>query len=122
MKAIINRHKIACVLIGYYDENENYREVTNNNLELKKLPKRIAKNVYLNHDITIHISPGIAISVFAKCMKDIETYLEIENNPNCLEDMLKCCSKYNSPSDDYIWTTIDLEQRRKLASLPPLNL
>ena len=122
MKAIINRHRTACVLIGYYDEDGNYREIARENLELKNLPKRITKNIYLNHDITIHVSPRIEICVFAKSMKDIETYLEIENDPNCLESMLKCWSKYNEPSDNYIWTTIDFEELRELKVLPPINI
>ena len=82
----------------------------------------IAKNIYLNHDVTMHVAPGIEIRVFAKDMNKIETYLEIENDPDCLKSMLDCWSKYNQPSSDYIYTTIDLEEWKELKKLPPIEL
>lgn len=122
MKTICNSPKTTCVLIGYYDEYDNYREITRENIKLKTLPKVIAIDVYLDHDITMHISPGKEIRVFAKSMKDIETYLEIENTPNFVEQMLKDWSEYNAPSDDYIWTTFDFDELRERKALPPIEL
>ena len=119
MKAIINRTRTACVLVGYYDEDGQYREVIRENFDLNNIPERFAQNVYLDHDITMQVSPGIEIGVFAKCLQDIETYLKIENEPKFIEHMLECWSKHNKPSDDYIWTTIDFDElRTQKACLP----
>ena len=127
MKARINqthrsKYTNVSALVGYYDENGNYCEKEFENIKLKDLHKDIAKNIYLNHDVTMHVAPGIEIRVFAKDMNKIETYLEIENDPDCLKSMLDCWSKYNQPSSDYIYTTIDLEEWKELKKLPPIEL
>jgi len=116
MKANIkNKHTNVCVRVGYYDENGQYSEVTYDNLSLKDLHKSIRRGVYLDHDITLHIVPGIEARMFAKSLDDIETLLEINQNPDFLKEMLDVWSKYNqSENGDYIYTTIDLEEEREL--------
>lgn len=127
MKAKINpthcsKYTTVCAVVGHYDENGNYCEKEFENIKLKDLHKDIAKNIYLNHDVTMHVAPGIEIRVFAKDMNKIETYLEIENDTDCLKSMLDCWSKYNQLSSDYIYTTIDLEELKEPKKLSPMEL
>ena len=115
MNALIkNKYTHVCMRVGYYDENGRYRESTSENLELKTLHKSITRNIYLNHDITLQVVPGVEARVFAKNLKDIETLLEIEPNPDFIKGMLDAWSKYNqSENGEYIYTTIDLEEERE---------
>ena len=127
MKARINqtyysKYTTVCVLVGHYDENGNYCEMVFENMKLKDIHQDITKNIDLNHDITIHVAPGIEVRVFAKSMKNIETYLDIENDPEGMKSMLDCWSKYNKPSTDYVYATIDLEEWKELKKLPPMDL
>ena len=122
MKARINRYDTVCMVLGYYDEEGGYREGMLENVNLKKIDKSIADNISLTHDITIHVVPGIEIRVFAKNRKDIETCLEIEGNPDYFKGFLNCFSKYNkSVNGEYIYTTFDLEERRKVLAHSPIN-
>lgn len=114
MKVRINKYDTACMVVGYYDETGEYREEMFENVDLKKMDKSITRNVYLSHDITIHVAPGSEVRVFAKCRKDIETCLEIEGSLNHFKEMLDCFSKYNkSVNGEYIYTTFELEERKK---------
>ena len=123
MKVRISKHDTACVVVGCYDEFDNYREITHENLKLKTLPKVITRNVDLSHDITLHIVPGIEVRAFAKSRKDIETCLEIEGDRNYFKTMLDVFSKHNkSVNGEYIYTTYEFEERRRVRALPPIEL
>jgi hypothetical protein len=117
MKAFINnKHNKVCMKVGYYDENGAYREETYENLPLKEIHKSIRRNIYLDHDITLHVVPGIEARMFARSLKDIETLLEIKQKPDFIKRMFDAWSKYNqSENGEYIYTTIDLEEERELA-------
>jgi hypothetical protein len=118
MKTIINKFKKACVLLGYYNQDKEYCEEIFEEIDLKKMHRSITRNVYLSHDITMHIVPGIEIRVFAKSRKDIETYLEIKGDANVIKGLFDCFSKYNkSFNGEYIYTTFELEEIRREKSL-----
>ena len=123
MKARINKHDKACMVVGYYNRGGEYHEEVFEEVDLKKIDKSIARHVYLSHDITMHVVPGTEIRVFAKSRKDIETCLEIEGDPIHFKETFDCFSKYNkSVNGEYIYTTFELEERRKALTLPPLEL
>lgn len=114
MKVRINKYDTACMMVGCYDEAGKYREEIFENVDLKKMDRSITRNVYLSHDITLHVVPGIEVRVFAKSRKDIETCVEIEGNPNHFKQTFDCFSKYNkSVNGEYIYTTFELEERRR---------
>lgn len=122
MRTRINRYNTTCVLVGYYDKEGMYCEEIFENVELKKMDKSITRNVYLNHDITIHVVPGVEIRVFSKSLKDIDAYFEIEEDPNCFRIILDCFSEHNKSSNgEYIYTTFELEERRRAKELPPIE-
>ena len=122
MKTRINRYDTVCMVVGYYDEEGGYREGMLENVNLKKIDKSITDNISLTHDITIHVVPSIEIRVFAKNRKDIETCLEIEGNPDHFKMLLDYFSKHDkSVNGEYIYTTFDLEERRKVLAHSPIN-
>ena len=124
MKARIKRYDTTCMVLGYYDYDENgeYREEIRENLEVGKLDRSIKKHVYLNHDITIHIVPGVEIRVFAKSLKDIQTYLEVSENLDYFKTMLDCFSEHNkSVNGQYIYTTIDIEEFKRALELGSMD-
>jgi hypothetical protein len=110
MKARINRYDKACVLVGYYNLAGEYCEEVFEEVDLKTMDKSITRNVYLSHDITLHVVPGVEVRVFAKSRKDIETCLEIEGNPSYFKETLDFFSKYCEPVEGaYLHSTFDLE-------------
>lgn len=114
MKVRNNKYKTACMLLGYYDESNKYCETIYENLELKNLDNSITRHIYLNHDITMHVVPGVEIRVFAKNRKDIDTLYEIEGNLNHFNRTLDAFSKHNmAVNNKYIYTTFELEERRR---------
>lgn len=114
MKVRNNKYKTACMLLGYYDESNKYCETIYENLELKSLDNSITRHIYLNHDITMHVVPGVEIRVFAKNRKDIDTLYEIEGNLNHFNRTLDAFSKHNTAvNNEYIYTTFELEERRR---------
>ena len=122
MKARINKYDKACILVGYYNTDGAYHEEIFEEVDLKKMHKSITRNVYLSHDITIHVVPGVEVRVFAKNRKDIETCLEIEGDPNHFKNTFDCFSKYNKAvNNEYIYTTFELEERRRDLALPSIN-
>lgn len=123
MKALINtaklnRYTTVCTVIGYYDENTEYKERTLEDLPIKELPKRVSKNIYLNHDVTVQIAPKKEIRVFAKNMEEIEKFRFLCNEDNYIKGMFDSFSKHNGPymNGDYIWTTVDIEEFIKKTS------
>ena len=122
MNTLKKRHDRACIVIGYYEENGNYRETIHENVKLKMLDTSITKNVYLSNDITMHIACGKEVRVFAKTLKDIEELLEIEGSPNHIKEIFDCFSEYNkSVNNDYIYTTFNLEELRREKLLPTIQ-
>lgn len=125
MKARIKKYDTTCMLLGYYDYGKEgqYHESVNENFELYKLDKSIKKHIYLNHDITIHVVPGVEIRAFAKSLKDIERYLEVDGNPDHFKIVLDYFSKYNRSSNgEYIYTTIDIEELKRAMELDSMEL
>ena len=119
MKALINKQKTTSALVGYYDENGSYHEMTYEKLELKDLDRSITRNVYLDHDITVHVAPSVEVRVFAKNLKDIEKCLEIKEDPEYFKAIFDAFSKYNrSVNGEYIYTTFELEELIKEKTLP----
>ena len=117
MKNVIKRNTRICMRVGYYDENGIYNEETYDGIGLKEIHKSNRRNIYLDHDITLHVVPGIEARMFAMSLKDIETLLEINNNSDFIKGMLDAWSQYNqSENGEYIYTTIDLEKERELAN------
>lgn len=122
MKVKINRCDNACMLVGYYNQDGEYCEEVFEEVDLEKMHKSITRNVYLCHDITMHVVPGVEVRVFAKNRKDIETCLEIEGDPNHFKTLLDCFSKHNkSDNGEYIHTTFELEERRKELAHSPVK-
>ena len=114
MKVRINKFDTACMVVGYYDETGEYREEMFEDVNLHKLSKSLAKNVFLAQDITLHVVPGKEVRVFAKSRKDIETCLEVEGDQNHFKTMLDVFSKHNqSVNGEYIYTTYEFEERRR---------
>ena len=110
MKARINKYNKACMLVGYYNQDGEYREEMFEEVDLKTMDKSITRNVCLSHDITLHVVPGVEVRVFAKSRKDIEMYFEIKGDTNSFKEMFDCFSKHNkSVNGEYIYTTFDLE-------------
>ncbi len=125
MKVKFKKYNTTCMLLGYYDcEKEGeYHEIVSENLELCKLDKSIKKHIYLDHDITIHVVPGVEIRAFAKSLKDIQTYLEVDGNPDHFKSVLDCFSKYNKSSNgEYIYTIIDNEELKRAIELDSMEL
>ena len=123
MKALIKKQKTTSVLLGYYDENGNYIETTCEKLELKDLDKSITRNIYLNHDITVHVVPSVEVRVFAKSLKDIEKCLEIKEDPDYFKAIFDAFSEYSkSVNGEYIYTTFELEELIKEKMLPTYEL
>ena len=111
MKVRINKYDTACMVVGYYSLDGEYHEEIFEKVELKKMDKSIARNVYLSHDITLHVVPGMEVRVFAKRRKDIEACREIEGDQNYFKNVFDAFSKYNkSVNGEYIYTTFDLEE------------
>ena len=122
MKVRINKFDTACMVVGCYDETGEYREEMFEDVNLNKLNKSIAKNVFLAQDITLHIVPGKEVRVFAKSRKDIETCLEIEGDLNHFKRLLEVFSKHNkSVNGEYIYTTYGFEERRKALALKSIQ-
>ena len=122
MKARINKYNKACMLVGYYNQDGEYREEMFEEVDLKTMDKSITRNVYLSHDITLHVVPGVEVRVFAKSRKDIEMYFEIKGDTNRFKEMFDCFSKHNkSVNGEYIYTTFDLEQIIKELDIPPVE-
>ena len=122
MKVRINKYDTACMMVGYYNEAGEYREEIFENVDLKKMDRSITRNVYLSHDITLHVVPGIEVRVFAKSRKDIESCVEIEGDPDHFRKALDCFSKYNKPvNGEYIYTTFELEERRRDLAISHLD-
>lgn len=105
--------KTVYALTGVYDLVGGYHEI-GADVNFNEIPKYISKNICLNEDITIHIAPKIEVRVFAKSKKIIDEFLNVEKNPNFIKEIFDCFSKHNGPSKEYIWTTFDLEERRKI--------
>ena len=117
MKNITKKITRVCMVVGYYDENSHYRELTYDNMRLRDIHKSIRRNIDQDHDITLHVVPGIEVRVFAKSSKDIEEFLGIKKNPDYCKGMLDAWSKYNrSENGEYIYTTFDLEEVRSLTN------
>ena len=113
MKNITKKITRVCMRVGYYDESGHYRELTYDDMRLKDIHKSIRRNIDQDHDITLHVVPGIEVRVFAKSSKDIEEFLGIKKNPDYFKGMLDAWSKYNrSENGEYIYTTFDLEEER----------
>ena len=117
-----NKYTTLCALVGHHDENGNYCETVFENIKLKDLDKSIAENVYLDHDITLHVAPKCELRVFAKNMDDIHTYCETIDNFQTrkilLDDYIIC----TEPTTRYIWTTIDFEEYRELKNNSPARV
>ena len=97
MKAIINtaklnRYTTVCTVIGYYDENTEYKERTFEDLPIKELSKRVSKNIYLDHDVTVQIAPKKEIRVFAKSMEEMILKSLSKRRAN-FERVLNLCTK-----------------------------
>ena len=115
MKAIINTIKLnsnkkICVLVGWYDEHDNYTESTRENIAIKDIDKSISRNIDLKHDITIHIAPQEEIAVFARTMKVLNEYIERENNTGGVKRLLDAFGKNPKGNGDYIYTSFDLDR------------
>ena len=122
-KTNYNRDTTVCAVIGGYNENGAYEEVTLENVKLKEFDRVISKNIYLDHDLSIQIAPRIQVRVFAKSMEAIEMYLEISNNPDQIKGLFDALSKHNKfDAADYIWTTVDLEEYRELKNNFPVRV
>ena len=124
MKARNKRYDTTCMVLGYYDYGDGgeYHELVSENFELSKLDKSIKKHIYLNHDITIHVVPGVEIRAFAKSLKDIQTYLEVEGDFDHFKTTLDCFSEYNkSVNGEYIYTTIDIEELKRVLELDSME-
>ena len=117
-----NKYTTFCALVGHHDDNGNYCETVFENIKFKDLDKSIAENVYLDHDITLHIAPKCELRVFAKNMDDIHTYCETIDNLQTRKIMLDDYIICLEPTTRYIWTTIDLEEYREVMSQLPLEL
>ena len=119
MKVRINKFDTVCMVVGYYDAAGEYREEKFEDVNLEKIRKSIAKNVFLKHDISLHVVPGREMRVFAKNSKDIETCLEIEGDQNYFKNLFDAFSKHNeSVNGEYIYTTFDFEERRRVLAEP----
>lgn len=118
MKARTNKYNTVCMVVGRYNQAGEYREEIYEDLSLNKLDKSIARNVYLNKDVTWHIAPGIEIRVFVKKRKDIDTCFEIEGSRNIFKEILDAFSKHNkSTNGEYIYTSFDFEERRRALAM-----
>ena len=114
MKARFKRYETTCMLVGYYDEKGEYCEMIGEDLELKNIDESISKNIFLNYDITMHIVPRIEVRVFAKSIKDFETLLKVEGDPNHIKGIFDAFSKHNeSVNGEYIHTSFNFEERRR---------
>lgn len=125
MKARIKKYDTTCMLLGYYDcgKKGEYHEIISENLELCKLDKSIKKHIYLNHDITIHVVPGVEIRAFAKSLNDIQTYLEVSGDSDHFKGVLDCFSEHNKSSNgEYIYTTINNEELKRTIELDSVEL
>ena len=112
-----------CVLVGYYDEYDEYQELIKENMAIKELPNPIRKNIDFNQDITIHVAPKEEIRVFAKSLNDIERYRSASGDCNNIKEMFDALSKHNGPyfNGDYICTTVDIEEFIMQTSEIPLE-
>ena len=52
-------------------------------IKLKDMHEFITENIYLDHDITVHVAPKTEVRVFAKNMNDIHTYCDMP----CRDDL-----------------------------------
>jgi hypothetical protein len=109
-----NKYTTLCALVGHHDENGNYCETVFENIKLKDLHKSIAENIYLDHDITLHVAPKCEVRVFAKTMDDIHIYCETIDDLNTRKILLDNYIICTEPTKRYIWTTIDFEEHRAL--------
>ena len=114
MKAIINTikpnsKKKICVLVGWYDEHDNYTETICENIVIKDIDKSISRNIDLKHDMTIHIVPQEEIAVFARTMKVLNEYIERENNTGGVKKLLDAFGKNPKGNGAYIYTSFDLD-------------
>lgn len=126
MKARINPTHYSkctkvCALVGHYDENGNYDETVFENIKLKDMHKSITENIYLDHDITVHVAPKTEVRVFAKNMNDIHTYCETIDDRDARQHLLESFVICTEPTTRYIWATIDFEEYKKLRSLSPIE-
>ena len=122
MKARINKYNKACMLVGYYNQDREYREEIFEEVDLKKMHKSISHTICLSNDINIYVFPRIEVRVFAKNRKDIERCLEINGDPSYFKKTLDCFSKHCEPVDGaYLYSTFDLEQIIKELAIPPVE-
>ena len=109
-----NKLTTICALVGHYDDNGNYVETVFENIKLKDIHESITENIYLDHDITVHVALKTEVRVFAKTMNDIHTYCETIDDRDarkCLLESFVICSE---ASTRYLWTTIDFDEHKKL--------
>ena len=126
MKAKINpthcsKYTNVCALVGHYDDNGNYVETIFENIKLKDMHEFITENIYLDHDITVHVAPKTEVRVFAKNMNDIHTYCETIDDRDARRYLLESFVICTEPTAQYIWTTIDFEEYKKLLALLPIE-
>ena len=112
----LQKSKKAYMLVGHYDVMGCYQEVVEEDALICLLPRDISKHIYLDKDLTIHVAPKFEVRVFARNKELVEEYFKIVNDRECFKGMLDCFSKYNERSAEYIYTTIDLEEERRLQS------
>lgn len=120
-KTTYNKSAVVCALVGHYDENGNYDETVFENIKLKDIHKSITENIYLDHDITVHVAPQTEVRVFAKNMNDIHTYCETIDDRDARKHLLESFVICTEPTTQYIWATIDFEEYKKLLSLSPIE-
>ena len=111
-----NKYDTVCMLMGYYDKDGNYRETIVENVELKALGKFLTKYIWFDHDISVQIAYHEEIRVFAKTLKDIETWIAEEGDTNCVKKLFEAFSRLNDKSIDgeYIGMPLDLKKDGKI--------
>lgn len=103
-----NKVKVYAI-VGYYDNENNYREDSFEELKLKDIDPFISENIYLDKDITVQVAPRVEVRVFARKKESIDEFLRLENNQDYVRAIFDVFSEHNGPTTDYIYTTINLK-------------
>ena len=95
------KQKPICAFVQFYDNKGNYCEEFIEDVKPKDLPKAVIESFETNHDITLYVSPGDMVGVFAKDPQDIIDYVNCFYGTAGLQELL---GKYTT--DEMIRCTV----------------
>lgn len=96
-----NKATTLCVLMGYYDDTDQYCETCVEDIAFDKLPAYVMREVSSGDDVSILIVPREGIFVFAK-KTDMDKYTKTFEAGH-VKSLLDSFSNLIIPDEDNLW-------------------